>query len=141
MSEEIHEKWTVEILTQLVQDKPISQFSFLDKLLDLDNLIGPLKVSVESHVEQLESDVSGAKLDGSVDESEEGNDCDEQEPPPEDEEYFVIDDVESENADGSYVFLFSTSSIPKVVARSNSRKSVAHRVLYSSDIVSLLLWW
>ena len=54
--QEIHEERSVEILAELVEDEPVPEAALVEVVLDLDDPLGPLEVSVHPEVDQLEPD-------------------------------------------------------------------------------------
>jgi len=69
MSEKINKEWTVEILAQLVENKPVSKLALSDECFNLGDSLGFSEVSVHPHVEQLISDPGGFYLNSSVQQS------------------------------------------------------------------------
>jgi len=98
--EEIHKEGAVEVLAELVEHKPVSEFAVADEELDLPDLGGLLEVAVHPHVDQLVPHTPGAALEDPVYEPEECNVGDESKPPPDHQEHLVVYHVEGEDADG-----------------------------------------
>ena len=117
--QERHEERSVEILAELVEDKPVTQGALAEVGLDLGHLgCRSPEVAVHSQVDQLKANQGGLGLRDSVEQSKAAEQGNEEEPPPENQEDFVIDHVESEDADSVDVFLCSSWPPSPVVARS-----------------------
>ena len=54
--QEVHEERTVEILAELVEDKPVAEAAVIEVVLNLDDLVGPLEVAVHPEIDQVEPD-------------------------------------------------------------------------------------
>ena len=135
--QEVHEERTVEILAQLIENKPVSQLTAAEIALNFLNFVRSLEISVHPHVDQLEPETCKLDLKNSVDESKSSNDGEKEKPPPEDQEDLVVDHIETQNTDGVNVLLTSSRAPSPVVTRCNSRESVAHWVLH---LPLFLLW-
>merc|ERR1719189_1458505 len=127
--QEVHEEWTVEVLAELAEYKPVTKGTVADVVLNLDNFDRPFEVSVHPHVDQAEPRRREPGLNDAVDEAESPDDGEEEKPPPEDQEHLVIDHVQSQHTDGVDVFLAATGAPPPVVTRSYPGESVTHGVL------------
>ena len=103
--QEVHEEWPVEILAELVEDKPVAEGAVADVVLNLDNLDRPLEVPVHPHVDETESHCGEPGLDDAIHEAESPDDGEKEKPPPEDQEHLVIDHVERQHTDGVYILL------------------------------------
>ena len=67
--QEVHEEWPVEILAELVEDKPVAEGAVADVVLDLHNLYRPLEVPVHPHVDETESHCGEPGLDNAIHEA------------------------------------------------------------------------
>ena len=113
--EKVHEERPVEILTELVEDEPVTEGTVTDVVLDLDNLDRSLEVSVHPHVDETEPHCGEPGLDDAIDEAEGPDDGEEEEPPPEDQEHLVIDHVQRQHTDGVYILLAASGAPSPVV--------------------------
>ena len=115
--QEVHEERPVEILAELVEDKPVAEGAVADVVLDLHNLYRPLEVPVHPHVDETESHCGEPGLDDAIHEAESPDDGEKQEPPPEDQEHLVIDHVQRQHTDGIDILLAASRAPPPVVTR------------------------
>ena len=86
VGQEVNKERSVQILAQLIEDKPVTQLALSDKGLNLGNPPWLSEISVHPHVEQFISDPGWFHLNQPVDQSQGCNDAQHTHPPPENKE-------------------------------------------------------